>query len=162
MAHDADETDGGRRRVLAILATGCGAAAAGAVGAPALRMMAPRAGASAATWVRAGRLDALRDGEPKRVALVGDVRDAWTLARAQELGTAWLVRRGDAVVAYSAVCPHLGCAIVARAEGGFVCPCHDSRFGPAGERIDGPSPRGMDVMDSRVDGGVVQVRVELG
>ena len=34
----------------------------------------------------------------------------------------------------------------------FGCPCHDSAFAEDGERIGGPAPRGMDPLETRVDG----------
>jgi cytochrome b6-f complex iron-sulfur subunit len=46
------------------------------------------------------------------------------------------------VSAVSLVCTHLGC-IVKRAEDGFDCPCHGSKFGSNGEVVAGPAPRGL-------------------
>jgi Rieske Fe-S protein len=75
-----------------------------------------------------------------------------------ELGAAWLVRRGDAVKAWSVTCPHLGCAVDRSGTGpGFYCPCHDSSFDPEGHRLSGPSPRDLDTFDTRVEDGVVLV-----
>ncbi len=42
--------------------------------------------------------------------------------------------------AISATCTHLGCT-VSRAEQGFACPCHGSKFGPGGNVRGGPAPR---------------------
>ena len=47
---------------------------------------------------------------------------------------AWLCRDRLGFYAIDAHCPHLGC-LVRPQENGFVCPCHDSRFNAAGERI---------------------------
>ena len=150
-----------RRSLLKGVAVGSCAAAAAAVVTASVVVAAPdaRAGMGASgRWIRTLRLDALADGEAKRVVLVADVRDAWTLAKDQELGAVWLVRKGERVVAFSAVCPHLGCAIDARKGAmGFTCPCHDSDFGAGGERLDGPSPRGMDSLATRIDEGFVAV-----
>ena len=103
------------------------------------------------------RLDSLAEGQPKRVSLVADHRDAWTMEKQVELGAAWLLRQGDAVRAWSVTCPHLGCSIDRVATGGFNCPCHDSSFDPEGRRVDGPSPRDMDSLDTRIEDGVVLV-----
>jgi Rieske Fe-S protein len=108
--------------------------------------------------VRTVRLDQLRENEPKRVAIVSDRRDAWTIEKNVELGSAWLVKRGEEVVAFSAVCPHLGCSINATPEGGaFACPCHTSAFDPAGKRKSGPSPRDMDTLATKIEDGFVVV-----
>jgi Rieske Fe-S protein len=118
-------------------------------------------GAGAGNWIKTVPLDSLSDGEVKRVALVADHRDAWELEKQVELGAAWLLRKGSAVVAWSTVCPHLGCAIGKAASGpGFNCPCHDSSFDADGQRQTGPSPRGMDSLATRVDDGFVMVQFQ--
>lgn len=53
-----------------------------------------------------------------------------------------IVATGQGVAALSLTCTHLGC-IVEKAEVGFSCPCHGSIFGPDGEVLGGPAPRGM-------------------
>jgi Rieske Fe-S protein len=117
-----------------------------------------KAGAGSGRWIKTVPFESLPEGVPKRVALVSDRRDAWTLERDIELGAAWLLRRGDHVTAWSTVCPHLGCAVERSAEApGFYCPCHDSSFDPAGRRLNGPSPRDLDPLSTRVDDGVVSV-----
>jgi cytochrome b6-f complex iron-sulfur subunit/menaquinol-cytochrome c reductase iron-sulfur subunit len=103
-------------------------------------------------------LHSLTEGEPKKVSIVADQRDAWTLTKDVELGAVWLIRQGDRVLALSATCPHLGCSVNRSADAsGFACPCHTSTFDAAGHRTAGPSPRDMDPLDTRVDGGFVLV-----
>jgi Rieske Fe-S protein len=156
----ADDPKTGRRRVLESLAVVGGVVGCGALAVPAVRFVtAPaRGGAGAGRWIRTIKLDSLAEGQPKRVALVDDHRDAWTMERQVQLGAAWLVREGDGVKAWSVVCPHLGCSIDRSASGpGFNCPCHDSSFTPDGKRLDGPSPRDMDVLETRVEDGFVLV-----
>lgn len=52
----------------------------------------------------------------------------------------FVFRDAEGIYALSAVCTHLGCT-VARAAGGFACPCHGSKFGPRGKVKGGPAPR---------------------
>ena len=150
----------GRRTVtLAVVVGGCAIAAATAIPAAAF-VSAPIASKGAAgRWVRTLRLDQLVEGEPKRVAIVDDRRDAWTIERGVELGSVWVVLHGDKVSAYSAVCPHLGCSVnVAPGAGaGFACPCHTSAFAPDGTRTSGPAPRGLDTLATRIEDGFVAV-----
>jgi menaquinol-cytochrome c reductase iron-sulfur subunit len=143
-------------RTLAILG---GAAGCASLAVPTARFVAApaHAGSSSARWIPTVRLDSLEDGQPKRVALVADHRDAWTMEKQVELGAAWLVRQGEAVRAWSVTCPHLGCAIDRVGGGGFNCPCHDSSFDAEGRRLDGPSPRDMDALETRIEDGVVLV-----
>jgi cytochrome b6-f complex iron-sulfur subunit/menaquinol-cytochrome c reductase iron-sulfur subunit len=114
-------------------------------------------GGQSGRWVRTVRLDTLREGEPRKVSIVADQRDAWTVAHDVDLGAVWLVRRGGDVVALSAVCPHLGCSIDAAPDGSFACPCHTSTFAADGAKTGGPTPRGMDPLATKIDDGFVAV-----
>jgi Rieske Fe-S protein len=137
---------------------GCGALAL-----PVARFLAAPAhgGASPGLWIKTVPLESLVEGVPKRVALVADHRDAWTLEKQVELGAAWLVRRAGVVSAWTTVCPHLGCAVDRSVSGpGFNCPCHDSAFDPDGRRLNGPSPRDMDALGTRVEDGFVFVQFQ--
>ena len=53
-----------------------------------------------------------------------------------------VIAGADGIGAVSLVCTHLGC-VVAKTEHGFDCPCHGSKFGPAGELVQGPAPRAL-------------------
>ena len=150
----------GRRGALKHLIVLGSAALGCAVAAPAVVFLAApvrSAGARAERWVRTIRLDTLREGEPRKVSIVADQRDAWTLARDVDLGAVWLVKRGAGVLALSAVCPHLGCSINATPDGAFACPCHTSTFAPDGAKVGGPTPRGMDPMATKIEDGFVAV-----
>jgi Rieske Fe-S protein len=58
---------------------------------------------------------------------------------------------GD-VRALSTTCPHLGCAVdYDPVDKRFECPCHTSAFKQTGERISGPSQRGMYELATRID-----------
>jgi menaquinol-cytochrome c reductase iron-sulfur subunit len=158
-----DGSNHGRRGALKTIAAVGGVMGCGALAVPAARFLtAPASGsAGAGRWIKTLSLDSLREGEPKRVALISDHRDAWTLEKAVELGAAWLVRRGDDVVAWSVTCPHLGCAIDRSASApGFYCPCHDSSFDAQGGKVSGPSPRGLDSLSTRVEDGFVMVKFQ--
>lgn len=115
-------------------------------------------GKGKARWIRVGRLSDLPPNEPRRLQLIGDQRDAFTLTRDQMLGSVWVIREGTGVRAMSATCPHLGCSIdVSADKKSFGCPCHASRFATTGASESGPSPRGMDALESRVVDGWVEV-----
>lgn len=155
-----DGGDGGRRDALRHLIVLGGAALGCAVGAPAAIFLAApvKVGAGhAERWVKTVRLDSLTDGEPKKVSIVADQRDAWTVAKDVDLGAVWLVRKGDQVAALSAVCPHLGCSVDALADKTFGCPCHTSTFAADGAKTGGPSPRGMDPLATKIEDGFVAV-----
>jgi len=48
---------------------------------------------------------------------------------------------GDGLYAMDAVCTHLGCLVEQAEEGGFICPCHDSRFDAQGRPEAGPATK---------------------
>jgi Rieske Fe-S protein len=61
--------------------------------------------------------------------------------------------------AFSARCPHEGCQVEWNAGGNqFVCPCHSSKWTRDGERVSGPTKRGLDPLDVRAADGKVEVR----
>lgn len=149
-----------RRGALKVLAAASGAIYAGALIVPAARMLAPASSGSSgkARWIRVGRLSDVKPDEPKRVVVVADEKDAYTITRDQLLGSLWLVRKGDQITALSAVCPHLGCSIDLHADKqSYFCPCHVSKFSLGGDAVSGPSPRGMDPLETRIVDGFVEV-----
>ena len=157
MADSKEEKKSGRRAlVLATVAGTCaiGAAAAGPALAFVAAPLAYKGGSG--RWVKTLKVDQLKDGEPKRVAVIDDRRDAWTVEKHVELGSVWLVKKGAEVVAFSAVCPHLGCSVNA-VDAGFACPCHTSAFEIDGKRKSGPSPRDLDRLATRIEDGHVAV-----
>jgi cytochrome b6-f complex iron-sulfur subunit len=53
-----------------------------------------------------------------------------------------LVHTSTGFIAYSLVCPHLGCEVNIVGDG-FACPCHGSRFDPNGKLTHGPATKGL-------------------
>ena len=156
----ADPPQPSRRVVtLAVVVGSCAIAAATAI--PAAAFVAAPIGSKGnpGRWVRTLRLEQLVEGEPKRVAIIDDRRDAWTIERGVELGSVWVVRHGNEITAFSAVCPHLGCSVnvAPEASAGFACPCHTSAFEKDGKRKSGPSPRDLDALATRIEEGFVAV-----
>lgn len=99
-------------------------------------------------------------GPPVQVAIVAaEQRDAWGTREKVGVGSAWLSKdKAGKVTAFSAVCPHLGCAIGYDQGGGvFRCPCHKSAFNRDGAKQAGPSKRGMDPLPVAVEGGRVKI-----
>jgi menaquinol-cytochrome c reductase iron-sulfur subunit len=148
-----------RRRTLELLVAAGSAVYAGSLVVPAARFLAPTAGADEqGRWIRVAKLDAVKEGQPTRVQLRGEQRDAFTVTADVTLGSVWLTRHGNDVRALSAECPHLGCAVDVASNGAnFGCPCHTSRFALDGKAESGPSPRGMDPLTTRVVDGFIEV-----
>jgi len=98
---------------------------------------------------RLAKLSDLEVGVPRKVVVIDQRTDAWTRYPAGPIGAVWLLRRDDTTVeAFSATCPHLGCAVQrAAAADEFFCPCHEAKFSNDGTVIAGPSRRGLDTLD---------------
>src|SRR5262245_61252942 len=78
-------------------------------------------------------LSGLKVGEPRSFPIIRDRTDAWVTYPSEPVGSVWLLRQPEGakpeVVAFSAECPHLGCAINLTPDGkDFLCPCHTSSF----------------------------------
>jgi menaquinol-cytochrome c reductase iron-sulfur subunit len=159
-----DSTNDDRRTALKAIVVGGSAVFGGVIAAPAAAVaLAPVLSQTqgADKWVRVARLADLRDGEPRRTAVISEVTDGFTRYARENLGAVWLMRNRDEVRALSVTCPHLGCG-VEKSDNGFGCPCHTSAFDGAGKRTAGPAPRDMDPVDTRVVGDgadrIVEVR----
>ena len=107
-------------------------------------------------FVRICPLDALSaDGVPRPYAVTMDVVDAWTRSRGQRVGSVFLTRSeaeaGPQVTAFTAACPHLGCAVEFDADNDrYECPCHESGFAKDGVKMFGPSLRGLDPLEVKL------------
>lgn len=162
MSEDPDHPTNRRR----FLKVGCGALCGGvavAIGGPVVAsFLAPRrvhTVSGGGEPMDYGKLSDLADGVPQKRDVVAEMRDAWARSEAQAIGSLWLLRRGDQVHAYSAVCPHLGCSIgFDAAKQVFYSPCHDSAFAKEdGAWLKGPAPRGMDPLPLEIKDGRIVV-----
>ena len=157
--------DEDRRKFLKVATCAIGGGVGLVVAAPVLTLLADPASKITVTTPTApldlGLAEQFRVGAPPRkVDVVAPiVKDAWMAARNVVLGAAWIQRTApDKIVALSAVCPHLGCAVGwDGGSGNFLCPCHDSQFSPAGDRLTGPSERGLDELPLTVVEGRLQL-----
>lgn len=128
-----------------------------------------RAKGSAGTFTPLARFSDLKEGVPQSFPVVQARKDAWVVYPPEPVGTVWLVRQPagskEPVLALSAECPHLACAInLSPDRTEFFCPCHTSSFRFNGERVNQVSPRGMDPLEVEpfdVDDPNAMVRVKF-
>lgn len=104
------------------------------------------------------RLSSLKVGVPQSFPVIAERQDAWVKYPPEPVGTVWLVRRPEGskppVVAFTAECPHLGCAIgLAGDAKTFLCPCHKSTFDLSGVPVNDLSPRPMDTLEVELTAG---------
>lgn len=105
-----------------------------------------------------GGVERIHVGAPwQRVEVIAPVvRDAWLTAHDVVLGAAWVSRPADGkLLALSAVCPHLGCAVGYDANAkSFLCPCHNSKWSDAGVIFpNSPAKRDLDPLPIEVKDG---------
>ena len=98
------------------------------------------------------KLSQLEVGVPRAFAIVQERQDAWVKYPREPIGSVWLIRQPKGskpeVVAMTAECPHLGCAVNLTADGKkFLCPCHTSTFSLEGKPENQVPPRPMDRLD---------------
>lgn len=154
-----------RRTILKVLTSVLGTGAAAAIAGPALQAVLSPLGkvtvSGSGGWVPVCNLEAVpEDGAPVNVqVVVAEPKDAWTKMPPTTVGAVFLMKKAGKVVAYSTVCPHLGCGIDYQpAASQFACPCHESAFDADGKVAAGPSPRGMDELETEIKDGAVHVR----
>ena len=97
---------------------------------------------------------------PRNVKIKDIKVDAWTKFPPTEIGAVWIIMDKERkFTVFTSICPHLGCGIDwDKNLGKFICPCHDSFFDIEGRVLSGPSPRGMDTMETEIKDGKVFVK----
>lgn len=157
--------DDGRRLFLKFGVHGIGAGVAMVTAAPAVAYLTfpltTPTTFGADSFLSVGRASRFKEGQPVKVDLVADKTDAWNRIKNVKIGSAWVLKQGGKLTAYTTVCPHLGCAVdYAEKVDKFKCPCHRSAFGKDGNIEDGPSPRPLDTLEIKEEGGVAAIRYQ--
>ena len=74
-----------------------------------------------------------------------------------------LRRERDRILAFSTVCPHLGCTVAWQETAReFVCPCHAGRFDAAGTPVAGPVDAPLQRFAARQQGELIVVELPRG
>lgn len=120
---------------------------------PILRRRANFKGANAEGFLSVTKLSDLPDdGTPLRFVLRADKIDAWNEFKDQSIGTVYIRKIGNQIVAFSDTCPHLGCKVDYQdGKKEFLCPCHASAFDLEGVPMNKIPPRSLDTLESQVD-----------
>ena len=98
-----------------------------------------------AVLVRVERIPALRSADGAVVLLAARII---------------IIRTGQTSFrALSAECPHSGCGVSVVDRPRLICPCHGSEFDFEGNRLRGPAPTGLRVLQSEFDAAAGTLRV---
>ena len=122
------------------------------------------AGAAAEEFVSLARLSDLKPNVPQAFPVIKARQDAWMKYPPEPVGSVWLIRKDDQTVnAFTAECPHLGCAVNLTQDGkAFSCPCHNSGFDLSGKPTNEIPPRSMDSLEvAKLEGDNPLIRVKF-
>ncbi|MGH9823051.1 MAG: ubiquinol-cytochrome c reductase iron-sulfur subunit [Blastocatellia bacterium] len=114
-------------------------------------------GEGSAGWTALGLVSDLPDGKWTKRNVTVSQDSGWGRFNSQR--PVWVLKNGSKLSVFTATCPHLGCTVNV-AAGGFVCPCHGSQWSAEGARTGGPTPRGLDTLESRINGDTIEVKYE--
>ena len=158
--HNESEENKSERRsflgiIAGVIAAGIGAVMSATIGRFAIAPALSTGGVE--RWADVGPLADIPDGAPVKRNVIVSQNAGWGEFNTQKL--VWVVKSGEKITVFTAVCPHLGCTVNARQEA-FVCACHNSKWDVAGNALDGPTPRGLDVLEYKVEGDVLKVRYQ--
>ena len=115
------------------------------------------AGEGSVGWTGLGLVDDLPDGKWVKRNVTVSQDAGWGRFNTQR--PVWVLKNEGKLTVFTATCPHLGCTVNV-ADAGFVCPCHGSQWNAQGARLAGPTPRGLDPLESRINGDAIEVKYE--
>jgi len=100
------------------------------------------------------------EGQPIKLTFTELTTDAYLRTETSE--EVWVVKHSPAeATVFSSICPHLGCGYTWHAGmEKFICPCHNSVFSITGKVESGPSPRPLDTLAHKIEGGELAVQWE--
>ncbi len=148
-----DESALGRRKFLNIILWTVTGISALAVGAPAARFLIGNSfEARAGKWVKLGKLSELDPNAVNRVNYSMRALDAWREVQQTGALYAFSPDGGASYVVLDGACTHLGCIVQWRPERNhFACPCHAGYFTREGEVIEGPPPRPLRRLETKIE-----------
>jgi Rieske Fe-S protein len=112
-------------------------------------------------WSDVGGVDEFASASaPVKKLVTVEQRDGWRKI-VSEKAVYVVKQKGGELIVLSSVCPHLGCSVAWQAEkSGFSCPCHGGFFAEDGQHLSGPPPRGLDLLESKVEDGTLKVHYQ--
>jgi cytochrome b6-f complex iron-sulfur subunit len=87
---------------------------------------------------------------------------AYTVSGRAMKARIFLVSSSGGVIAFSAVCSHLGCLVnYHRERHEFVCPCHGGKYDLSGKNISGPPPAPLTRFPVKIQDGTVFIGMRV-
>ena len=100
------------------------------------------------------------EGQPIKLNFTYVETDAYLRTATSE--EVWVIKHAPSeATVFSPICPHMGCRTDWHPElKKFICPCHNSIFSITGKVESGPSPRPLDTLSNKIEGGALSVQWE--
>ncbi|MFC2026231.1 ubiquinol-cytochrome c reductase iron-sulfur subunit [Chloroflexota bacterium] len=113
-------------------------------------------------WVSLGPLENYPIGTPTLFSFTRSKINGWEKT-VNSFGVYIFRETENTEVVYSNVCTHLSCRVTWE-EGDqiYFCPCHDGIFDKDGKVVAGPPPRPMDRYETKIEDGILSIRVVEG
>ena len=117
-------------------------------------------------WIPIGKLENMEVGKPYPFSFTSVQVNGWERTASSFGGYA--IRKTEDpknILILNSRCTHLGCTVNWNEEaGGYICPCHDAKFGMDGEVVDGPPPRPLDIYAEYrlTEDGVIEIFFKAG
>jgi len=111
-------------------------------------------------WAKVVEPNTLPVGEPVKLTFASQTVSAYI--RETVLHNVWAIRRSPSeITVFSPICPHLGCEYNWNPQTNhFECPCHGSVYAIDGKVLDGPAPRPLDTLPTRLEKGELFIEWE--
>lgn len=111
-------------------------------------------------WVKVGDISSWALNKPANLKFSYKTEDAYI--RETVTRSVWVIKHSSSrVTAFSPICPHLGCHYDWHpTQNEFICPCHGSVYSIDGKVLGGPSPRSLDTLPTKSEGGELFVEWE--
>jgi Rieske Fe-S protein len=110
-------------------------------------------------WVEVGVPADLEPGKVHRVTYSIKAKDAWRSVNREGVVYA-KTEDGQNFTVFDATCTHLGCSVHWKEdENHFACPCHAGIFNREGEVVEGPPPRPLVKLETKLEDGILKALV---
>ncbi len=110
-------------------------------------------------WVEVGPVADLEPGKVHRITYAVKSKDAWRNVNREGVIYA-LTEDGTSFTIFDATCTHLACSVHWEEDKNhFACPCHAGIFSREGEVLDGPPPRPLVKLETKLEDGILKALV---
>lgn len=112
-------------------------------------------------WIPIGKLENMEIGRPYPFSFTRVKVNGWE--RTSNSFGGYALRKSEEpndLLILNSRCTHLACTVNwSDTAGAYLCPCHDAKFGIAGDVLDGPPPRPLDRFDEYrlTEDGIIEI-----